>query len=535
MSSTSPLIDASNRIEIKVEKLPENLIVERGDDSKAEDNSNGCKKEDEINIMRIVSKIVSPSVLVEDEAKSCLVECVKNFISAISCEGGSNAIHESRPSLTGRDILFALGHMGFDEFHSPVSLYHQKLKMQRLVEANKPYTTIPEILSMRNRAAYDEAVSGLYSSVSTNILLAKRGRKTKNYTPLSSNSRPEPVSSTIKGPPSFDNTQRVQSSSVSSNEQLQKQAAAINPSAASVTITRIQAPAPSIADKIAVVPQYASYSGGRGSTPYSNGNARISSSSSVSSTKIAPPQKILPSAQDLSTKSTTSASNFEPDANSSFKRNFNEFEKGLLLSLESNPLTKKAPNFSSMYSGEGVSPQFVQLSPPQQLFAAHSPQTMLGIPQNQQHQQQFIAKPSSYESMNHPEWRPPVPNAVFPAAHQAQQPINPYNRANQSFTAAAASKGSIFPTIIAGRTGTASSGENTVVETRSMTYREALVDSLEGALKNQKILSPIVTLASQPLKTFKEKYLRSVRHFFFSPLQFRKLLFLKLLLAKLQN
>jgi histone H3/H4 len=114
------------------------------------------------NISKIVKKILPPSVAMEREVGEILVECVKSFISAVSCEGGSNSLHENREAVNGRDILIALGQMGWEDFHQPLSIYYQKLQSQRLVEANKPFTPNPEISTLRNRPLYEEAVSGLY-------------------------------------------------------------------------------------------------------------------------------------------------------------------------------------------------------------------------------------------------------------------------------------------------------------------------------------------------------------------------------------
>ena len=473
------------------------------------------------NVSQIVKKILPPSVAMERDAGEILVECVKSFISAVSCEGGSNSLHENREAVNGRDILIALGQMGWEDFHQPLSIYYQKLQSQRLVEASKPYTPNPEMATLRNRPLYDEAVSGLYcrSITSANLQfaakkkLAATNKKAKNDVIFNGK---DPRNDAAFQYLSIQNLSQQglqreahNAKSTSMNNQISNSRIA-NPASSSGSNTISQRTAENISRSVTNFRPTHNNAYNSGSAPINSNQYMNNINSTINSNSV----NVQPSETNIregsmshrEARSNTYAPGLPPVRSSSdYERNQEITSHGGMFIQHPQPsMLLSSSNLSTrdLMALQQASSQ-VQLT--QQLSIQQQFDSM-----NKAFKQPFstssipLVIPPSSSMTSVPSSRNAIayPNTLYQSNHHNQSNYNNGLPARnfQNNTRIVDQKFKSLPHKVVG------SGRS--IE-RFTTYREALVEHLENVLVNNRQRSPFLALGSHPIPTLKDRYVRS--------------------------
>ncbi|KAH7836487.1 hypothetical protein Vadar_001980 [Vaccinium darrowii] len=75
------------------------------------------------NVGRIMKQIVPPNAKISKEAKETMQECVSEFISFVTGEASDKCHKEKRKTVSGDDICWALGSLGFDDYAGAMKRY----------------------------------------------------------------------------------------------------------------------------------------------------------------------------------------------------------------------------------------------------------------------------------------------------------------------------------------------------------------------------------------------------------------------------
>ena len=75
------------------------------------------------NVARVMKHGLPFNVKVTKEAKEAVQESVSEFISFITSEASDRCQAENRKTISGDDILWALGTLGFEHYIEPLRLY----------------------------------------------------------------------------------------------------------------------------------------------------------------------------------------------------------------------------------------------------------------------------------------------------------------------------------------------------------------------------------------------------------------------------
>lgn len=93
------------------------------------------------NTIRIMRRILPVHAKISDDAKETIQECVSEFISFITGEANDRCQHEQRKTITGEDVLWAMGKLGFDNYIWPLSLYlnrYREIETERTALRGEP-------------------------------------------------------------------------------------------------------------------------------------------------------------------------------------------------------------------------------------------------------------------------------------------------------------------------------------------------------------------------------------------------------------
>ncbi|CBI39744.3 hypothetical protein VitviT2T_030011 [Vitis vinifera] len=74
-------------------------------------------------LTRVMRRVLPAHAQISDQAKESIQECVCEFISFITSEANDRSHHELRKTITGEDIIAAMGKLGFDDYIEPLTLY----------------------------------------------------------------------------------------------------------------------------------------------------------------------------------------------------------------------------------------------------------------------------------------------------------------------------------------------------------------------------------------------------------------------------
>lgn len=80
------------------------------------------------NISRIMKKSLPANAKIAKDAKETVQECVSEFISFITSEASDKVQNERRKTITGDDVLWAMGTLGFDQYVEPLKIYLAKYR-----------------------------------------------------------------------------------------------------------------------------------------------------------------------------------------------------------------------------------------------------------------------------------------------------------------------------------------------------------------------------------------------------------------------
>ena len=490
-------------------------------------------------VSEIMNKLLPPSVAVDTDAEDVLVECVKSFISAVSCEGGSNSLNENREAINGRDILIALGQMGWEDFHQPLSIYYQKLQSQRLVEASKPFTPNPEFPSSRNRPLYEEAVSGLYcKSISSANLQFSSKKKVAATSKRAKNDALPVGNGSLNGTayismPVLAVSDRSQQQGLQklpiTNKQQSSVTSISNSSSFSYNLVPCSGSINTLAQKAAEnssrcltngnPTSNAAYSsgtdGGDKKNKLNSNNTKSKSSSGptsdqeVNRSSTSVKLKHFPPPKSLNSSAFAPPS-FPDRSNSDYHLNQGStLRGGMYLHPPQSPMLLSSPNLSTMdllaFQSVVATPSQVQLS--QQLSMQHqldprsTSQSFGQLYASSSSSIPVVFPPSSSSSNPPSRYSVAYPNILYPSNHNHSSNIIGVPARNVQSSIVVDQKTKLLPPKVV---------SNNKSFERFTTYREALVEHLESVLINNRQRSPFLTLGTHPIPTLKDRYLRSV-------------------------
>ncbi|CAN0908750.1 Nuclear transcription factor Y subunit B-9 [Linum grandiflorum] len=75
------------------------------------------------NIMRIMKRALPPNAKITNASKETVQRCVTEYINFVTVEASARCKRDMRTTLTADDLLWALGHLGFDSFLEPLIEY----------------------------------------------------------------------------------------------------------------------------------------------------------------------------------------------------------------------------------------------------------------------------------------------------------------------------------------------------------------------------------------------------------------------------
>ncbi|KAM7278552.1 hypothetical protein ACFE04_005686 [Oxalis oulophora] len=89
-------------------------------------------------IIRIMRKVVPPTGEITCEAKDAVWKCVTEFTSLVTSYANKRCMLEHRRTLSADDLLWALGKLGFDKYHKPLTIYLEKYRESERARTNIP-------------------------------------------------------------------------------------------------------------------------------------------------------------------------------------------------------------------------------------------------------------------------------------------------------------------------------------------------------------------------------------------------------------
>ncbi|XXZ99080.1 hypothetical protein QA089_001594 [Meyerozyma guilliermondii] len=89
------------------------------------------------NVARVMKSALPPHAKLSKESKTCIQECVSEFISFITSQASDNVLHEKRKSINGEDVLWAMYTLGFESYAEILKIYLAKYRHHEQLEASK--------------------------------------------------------------------------------------------------------------------------------------------------------------------------------------------------------------------------------------------------------------------------------------------------------------------------------------------------------------------------------------------------------------
>ncbi|KAI9028628.1 histone-fold-containing protein [Hyaloraphidium curvatum] len=97
-----------------------------------EDDGKDVKEHDrflpDANVSRIIKSVLPETAKIAKDAKDSILECASEFISFITSEAAEHCLSEDRKALTGEDVLWAMGQLGFDDYEAVMETFLDNLK-----------------------------------------------------------------------------------------------------------------------------------------------------------------------------------------------------------------------------------------------------------------------------------------------------------------------------------------------------------------------------------------------------------------------
>jgi nuclear transcription Y subunit beta len=75
------------------------------------------------NVSRLMKKGLPQNAKIAKDAKSCIQDCVSEFISFVTSEASDRCIAEKRKTINGEDIIWAMQNLGFDNYQEVLKVY----------------------------------------------------------------------------------------------------------------------------------------------------------------------------------------------------------------------------------------------------------------------------------------------------------------------------------------------------------------------------------------------------------------------------
>lgn len=122
------------------------------------------------NVVRIMRRALPPHAKISDEAKETVQECVSEFIAFVTEEANERCRKENRKTITGEDLLWAVGRLGFDDYLDPLKTYLRRYRESEAVGLGKI-----EMVSRQRRHANRAAGMQIQVSSASHQPLARIG------------------------------------------------------------------------------------------------------------------------------------------------------------------------------------------------------------------------------------------------------------------------------------------------------------------------------------------------------------------------
>jgi len=144
------------------------------------------------NISRIMKRVLPEHAKMSKESKSCIQECVSEFIGFITSEASDRLLIDKRKTITGDDLIEAMRSLGFENYVEFLQLYLKKYR-QSLKGGGKPTTSSPsqqqQHQQQQHHSHHSQTTSTTSDSLQSHHSTAastssnsgnKRGRKTSH-------------------------------------------------------------------------------------------------------------------------------------------------------------------------------------------------------------------------------------------------------------------------------------------------------------------------------------------------------------------
>ncbi|KAM0931024.1 hypothetical protein ACQ4PT_000535 [Festuca glaucescens] len=80
------------------------------------------------NVIRIMRRVLPPHTKISDDAKELIQDCVSEFISFVTGEANERCHAEHRKNVTAEDVVWAMDHLGFDDYVMPLTAFLQRMR-----------------------------------------------------------------------------------------------------------------------------------------------------------------------------------------------------------------------------------------------------------------------------------------------------------------------------------------------------------------------------------------------------------------------
>ncbi|KMZ69291.1 Nuclear transcription factor Y subunit beta [Zostera marina] len=155
----------------------ENLNID-DDDNDDDDTTENCRRGEKpqdgylpiANITRIMRRAIPDTVMISNNFKDFVQECVSDFIFFIISDASLKCKTERRRVITGEDVLSSIDSLGFEDYVKPFKSY---LKFYRKEEANLGSSSLT---TSNNQGLMESPNANSYSNINDADVYVDRNR-----------------------------------------------------------------------------------------------------------------------------------------------------------------------------------------------------------------------------------------------------------------------------------------------------------------------------------------------------------------------
>jgi len=142
---TNPLTASHNTTALTPQAFQQQggLTMQQSDVQRQTERSRDVREQDRLlpiaNISRIMKRALPSNAKMSKESKSCIQECVSEFIGFITSEASDRLVEDKRKTITGDDVIDSMRALGFDAYMGFLQVFLQKYR--EAVKGGKATTT----------------------------------------------------------------------------------------------------------------------------------------------------------------------------------------------------------------------------------------------------------------------------------------------------------------------------------------------------------------------------------------------------------